>query len=667
MQSENIKKKIEELKEKIRLHDYLYYVMSQPEISDSEYDGLLRKLKEMEDANPAFRTADSPTVRISGGLLKGFKPIVHIRKMLSLDNTYSFKELKDWDDRVRKAGVKKYEYVVDPKIDGVSANLIYRKGALLSAATRGDSQTGEDVTENIKTISAIPLILRGKNIPELIEVRGEIYMGKKEFLALNKYRQSNNEVLFANPRNAASGSLKLLDRDRVRERKLNFFAHSLGELRGANIKTHWEFLQALKEWGIPGNPYSKLCGKMEEVIEYCFYIQQHRDNLGYDIDGMVVKINNISQQRTLGATAKSPRWAIAYKFPARQATTEILNINVNVGRTGVITPAAELRPVECGGVIIRNATLHNFDEIGRLNIRVGDVVLVERAGDVIPKVVKVVKNRGQKEFKVPAKCPVCGNKIVKEKEEDVAYRCINPMCPAQLERGLLHFASRGAMDIEGLGESVAVQLIQRAGVRSYADIYKLTAGDLSQLDLFKEKKIANLLGAIQKSKKRTLKHLIYALGIRHVGEKAASVLAEKFHTLENIIKAKKRDLEEINDVGPVMAEAIENYFSLPQTRKMIEELRKEGLNFKEERSASVIHTPLSGKRIVFTGELDGYSRHEAEEMTRRAGGILVSSVSRKTDIVVAGRNPGTKYNKAKLLGIDIIDEKNFSVMIKGIR
>lgn len=673
----DIKQKIETLRNRIREHDYNYYVLSQPKITDKEYDGLISRLKELEDKYPQHKTDDSPTLRVGGGILEGFKTVKHKQKMLSLDNTYSFDELDEWAERVSKGlGNKKgIEYVVEHKIDGVSANITYLKGNLTIGSTRGDGETGEDVTQNIRAIRVIPLALRGKAAPDFIEIRGEIYMGRRDFDILNKEREKAGDLLFANPRNAASGSLKLLDTGIVSKRRLSFFAHSLGEYsrhsgipqnagKGIGISDQWGFLRQLKEWGMCTNPSSKLCKNLDEVIEYCKQWRKKREKIGYDIDGIVVKVNSMAQQARLGFTLKSPRWAVAYKFPARQATTEVLKININVGRTGVITPTAELKPVECAGVIIRHATLHNFDEIRRLHIKEGDRVLIERAGDVIPKVVKVVEAKGRKPFAIPIICPACGEKIVKEKEEDVAYRCINPSCPAQLERGLLHFASRDALDIEGMGESVVSQLVNLKLVGNFADIYKLRSTDLLKLELFKEKKVNNLLNAILKSKAKPLSRLLYALGIRHVGEKAAFVLAQRFKVLDNLLAAKKEDLDNIYEVGPVIAAAIADYFSLASTKKLIEEMRKAGLNFKE----AVIETRktlLTGKKIVLTGELKDYTRPQAEELIRRAGGEPASSISKNTNFVLAGENPGSKYEKAKQLGVKIISEKEFSAIIRG--
>ncbi|MFH0855734.1 MAG: NAD-dependent DNA ligase LigA [Candidatus Omnitrophota bacterium] len=660
----DINKTIESLRKQIRQHDYLYYILSQPKISDKEYDDLMLRLQGLEDKHPEFKSDDSPTARVGGGILEGFKPVKHARKMLSLDNTYNFGELKEWEARVHKGLEKseKAEFVAELKIDGISVNLTYIKGKLAVGATRGDGEAGEDVTQNIKTIRAIPLLLLGEDIPEFIEIRGEIYMDRVEFNKLNQEREDEGEAVFANPRNAASGSLKLLDSGLMSRRRLNFFAHSLGESPGFKIKTHWEFLAQLKEWGVRANMHSKLCANLDEAIRYCNEWEKKRDNLTYDIDGIVIKVNDLGQQEELGFTLKSPRGQVAYKFPARQATTDVLKVSVNVGRTGVLTPTAVLRPVECAGVIIRNATLHNFDEIKRLNIKAGDRVLIERAGEVIPKVVKVVDSKGKEPFKIPDACPACAGKVIKEKEEDVAYRCINPFCPAQLERALLHFASRSAMDIEGMGEAVVSQLVRLKLVKSFADIYKLKKGDLEKLELFKEKKIENLLFGIKKSKQRTLSRLIYALGIRHIGGKAAFVLAREFKTLDKLLAARKEEFDNIYEIGPVMACSIVDYFSQNSSRKLMAELRKSGLSLQEETGGKK-SALFSGKTIIFTGQLKGFSRQKAEELARRLGANITSSVSKNTDFVVAGDGPGSKYDKALKLGVKIITEDEFFRLI----
>ncbi len=661
------KKEIEKLLREIRHNDYQYYIVSQPEISDKEYDSLLRRLKELEGEFPGLIAADSPTQRVSGGIQEGFRTLRHRQKMLSLDNTYSFDELKDWAQRVRKGlGEEDVEYVAELKIDGVSANLTYENGLLITGATRGDGEAGEDVTLNIKAIRPVPLRLQVDEPPGLIEIRGEVYLELKGFEAINKEREREGEPLFANPRNAASGSLKLLDAALTARRRLNFFAHSLGEMTNGRFKNHWDFLQELKRYGMRTNPESRLCKNLDEVFAFCNLWQEKRKNLSYEIDGVVVKVNGLSQHETLGTTLKSPRWAVAYKFPAHQVTTKLRDIIVSVGRTGVVTPIADLEPVECAGVTISRATLHNFDEIKRLDVRVGDRIILERAGQVIPKIVKAVdsvRTGREKIFKIPDDCTACGSKIVKEKEEDVAYRCINPSCPAQIEKGLIHFAGRSCMDIEGMGESVVRQLIERNLVKDFADIYYLKKEQLLTLELFKEKKAENLLSAIEASKRRGLSRLIYGLGIRHVGEKAAYVLAQKFKTLGNLIRVKKEDLESIYEVGPVISESIAVFFKQESIYKLIKKMSAAGLNMKEE-TMPPRKTPLTGKTAVFTGELESFSRPEAEDLARLAGGSASSIVSKNTDFVVAGSNPGSKYEKARKLGVKIITEKEFKEMLK---
>jgi DNA ligase (NAD+) len=665
--AEEIKHKIEALREKIRHHDYRYYALSQPEISDKEYDDLLRQLQELEGKYPQYKSADSPTLRVGGQVLEGFKTVRHRQKMFSLDNTYSFEELKDWVGRVHKGlGSEQAQYVAELKIDGVSANLTYEHGRLKIGATRGDGESGEDVSANIRTIRAIPLLLRGSASPELMEIRGEVYMESKDFNRLNQEREKSGEVLFANPRNATSGSLKLLDSSLVAKRKLNFFAHSLGEYRGGQLKSQWDFLAQLKEWGVRINPESKLCRDLEEVLDYCRLWQEKRDRLSYQIDGIVVKVNSLAQQKKLGFTLKSPRWAVAYKFPARQATTRLKNITVQVGRTGVITPVAELEPVECAGVVISRSTLHNFDEIARLGIKIGDRVILERAGEVIPKIVKAVdsvRTGKEKSFKIPQACPACGSPITKEKEEEVAFRCINPSCPAQIERGLMHFASRGAMDIEGMGEAVVKQLVEKGLVKDFSDIYSLREADLLKLELFKEKKARNLLTAIEKSKHQSLSRLIYGLGIRHVGEKAAYLLAQRFRSMEKLRQAKLAEFDAIYEVGQVMAGSVVAFLRQEATQRLLKKFQAAGLNL-EEHLAPVKKSAISGKTIVFTGELQNFSRLQAEALARSLGANASSSVSKNTDLVVAGEKAGSKYDKARKLGVKIIDEKQFKEMIK---
>ncbi|MFQ5867062.1 MAG: NAD-dependent DNA ligase LigA [bacterium] len=668
---EEVKRRVGKLREEIRHHDYRYYVLNQPEISDKEYDDLVKKLKQLEKQYPQLITPDSPTQRVGEKPLEGFKAVKHGVAMLSLDNTYSSEEIKEWAKRVHKGLLReKVEYVLELKIDGVGVSLTYEKGFFVVGATRGDGVIGDDITQNLKTIKSIPLRFLTSEplqLPDLIEVRGEVFMEKSDFEKLNQEKKKKGEALFANPRNAAAGSLKLLDSRLTAERKLNCFIHSFGTLSGGRIyKTHWEFLQSAKRLGLRVNPEVKLCKDIDEVISYCGDWEKKRGRLSYEIDGMVIKVNSLGQQKSLGYTMKSPRWAIAYKFPAEQATTTLKDIVLQVGRTGVITPVAVLEPVECGGVTISRATLHNFDEIKRLEVRIGDRVIVERAGEVIPKIVKVVESvrKGKREiFKVPEKCPVCGGRITKEKEEEVAYRCINPSCPAQLERGLVHFASRNAMDIEGLGESVVEQLVRSGLVKDFADIYSLRKWQFLKLELFAEKRAQNLLDAIKKSKERPLARLLFALGIRHVGEKAAETLAEEFGSLDALMEAKEEELERIPEVGPALAGSVREFFQQKEIKRLIDRLKKVELKLEQEivkRGPQI----LAGKTFVFTGDLKGYSRSEAEELVKNLGGKASSSVSRKTSYVVVGESPGSKYGKAKALEVPILSEEEFEKLIK---
>ncbi|MFA5319968.1 MAG: NAD-dependent DNA ligase LigA [Candidatus Omnitrophota bacterium] len=655
------KKEIERLREKIREHDYRYYILTDPKVSDKEYDDLMSRLKELEERHPELRSADSPTARVGGGISPGFIGVKHRVKMISLDNTYSLEELSAWYEKTSESlKVRSHPgLMAELKIDGVSIDLTYEQGILTSASTRGDGESGDNVTANVRTIRAIPLRLRGSKFPALVEVRGEIYMDKKDLEVLNSGAAENGQV-FANPRNAAAGSLKLLDSALVAARRLNFFAHSVGEIASGRPETHWELLREFEKWGVRVNPQNRLCKDIREVNDFCERWQKERDTLPYEIDGVVVKINSFSLQDDLGATSKSPRWARAYKFPAKQATTEVLNIGFNVGRTGVVTPTAELAPVPCAGVVIRNATLHNFDEIKRLDIRKGDRVLVERAGDVIPKIVKVVEQRGRVPYLPPEECPACGGKLFREKDEEVALRCINSSCPAQLERGLLHFASRAAMDIEGMGEAVVSQLVKLGFVRDFAGVYSLDEERLSQLEAFKEKKIGNLLAAIERSKTRSLERLIYGLGIRHVGERNAYTLATRYRDMEKLAAARQEELEHLVDIGPEISAAVTAYFAQPQTVALLSRLKEAGVNFRgapvvTEKSVSFFF----GKTVVFTGHLSSMERADAEELVLKQGGRVSSVVGKKTSLLVAGEKPGSKYEKAGELGVRVIDEKEF--------
>ncbi|MFA5059911.1 MAG: NAD-dependent DNA ligase LigA [Candidatus Omnitrophota bacterium] len=670
MDKTRAQKEIIRLSEEIELHNHRYYVLSQPTISDKEYDELLRCLIELEKQFPELRSAQSPTVRVGAKIDEAARAVAHKAKMYSLDNTYSAQELCEWEERVKKNLPGEHiEYVAELKIDGVSAALTYENGIFTLGATRGDGLTGEDVTHNIKTIRSIPLKLFGekdKDFPSVFEVRTEIYMNLEDFKILNQERKKQGEELFANPRNATSGSLKLLDSTMTAKRKLSSFVHSFGILRGEETpETHWDFLSSAKRYGFRVNEENRLCRTFQDVLDYCKKYQEKRSSIPYEVDGVVIKVNSLEQQRKLGATLKSPRWAVAYKFPAHQATTKVLDIVIQVGRTGVLTPVACLEPVACAGVMISRATLHNFDEIKRLGIKKGDRILLERAGDVIPKVIKVVEHSKEtsRAFQVPKKCPECGGDIVKEKTEDVAYRCVNIDCPKQLERRLVHFASRTAMDIEGLGEVVIAQLLEKGRVKNLADIYFLEKKDLLDLELFKDKKADNLLAAIQNSKKNSLSRLLYALGISNIGEKAAYTLAQKFLSLENIINAKAEDLENIHEIGEVMSYSLRDFFSKPATKKLVERLRQVGVSMLEPKNV-LADNRLEGKKFVFTGEMSEFSRSEAGELVKNLGGEIVSSVSKNTDFVVAGKSPGSKFDTAVKLGVKILNEQEFKEMIQ---
>jgi DNA ligase (NAD+) len=665
MNQTQAKKEIQVLTKAIEEHNHRYYALDDPVISDEEYDRLLKKLIDLEGAFPKLKSAASPTQRVGAKIQGDLPTIKHSLPMLSLDNTYSLEELKQWYERVVKGlnGLKP-SLVAELKIDGLSCAISYRNGHLALAATRGDGDTGEDVTHNAKTIRDIPLSLKGK-APALLEVRGEVYMDKKDFNILNQQRKDEGQVLFANPRNAAAGSLKLLDARLTAQRHLRFFVHSPGLwAKGPVPLTQWEFLEQVKRYGFVVNEHNRLCRDLDEVIAFCEEYASRRDEISFDVDGIVVKVNDLSQQKQLGFTLKSPRWAVAFKFPAHQASTIVKEIIVQVGRTGVLTPVAELEPVACAGVMISRATLHNFDEIKRLGVNCGDRVLLERAGDVIPKIIKVLEKHSKGEFVSPKLCPSCNGKIQKEKEKDVAYRCLNPICPKQLERLLVHFSSRGAMDIEGLGESVVGELLDKELVHDAADIYSLKKEQLLDLDLFADKKADNLLKAITNSKSRPLSKFLYGLGIANIGIKAAVNLAGHFGSLDAIISASTLQLQAIDEVGPVMAESVVEYFKQPQVKKLLAKFKVAGLKLSEP-PRQVSGNRLEGKKFLFTGELTGVTREEAGLWVQNQGGKVVGAVSKSLDYLVVGENPGSKLLQAKQLGITILNQKDFEDMAHG--
>lgn len=663
----DIEKEISALRSSIKRHDKLYYVMGKAEISDQEYDKLYRRLKDLEEKHPELVTPDSPTQRVGGKPIKEFATVKHLMPMTSLDNTYSADEVRQFDERVRK-GLKggAVEYVVELKFDGVSASLLYEDGVWKRGATRGDGEKGDDVTANLRTIRSIPLELNSASgtHPKLVEVRGEVYMTKKALHDINIEKEKDDEEPFANPRNAAAGSLKLLDPKTVAKRHLDIFIWGIGHCEGKKFDTHLEVLDYLKKSGFKVNPHYKLCRSIDEVIEYCDSWEPKKDNLDFEVDGMVIKVNSLAQHETLGYTSKSPRWAIAYKFPAEKALTEVLDIIIGVGRTGAITPVAILKPVHLSGTTVSRATLHNFEEIERLGVKIGDKVYVEKSGEIIPKVLSVAteKRTGkEKAFIVPNKCPACGAKLVKLAEE-VVLRCENAGCPAQIKEAILHFASRNAMDIENMGQAVVNQLVDKGLVRDYGDIYSLKQEEIKSLDRMAEKSAKNLIDAIERSKTNELSRLIYGLGIRHVGENSAWVLAEHFGSIDKLKSAGSNDLTKINEIGPVMAESILAFFSSMENLKILEKLGRALHGIKRnERKAQ--QGKLSGKSIVVTGTLKSYSRSEIEGIIRKLGGNPSSSVSKNTDYLVCGEDAGSKLDKAKNLGIKIIKEEDFKKLI----
>ncbi len=664
---EEVRKEVERLRELINYHNIKYYRDDSPEISDAEYDELFRRLVELEKKYPELITPDSPTQRVGAPPLEKFEKVAHITPMFSLDNAMNEDELIEFDKRIKRmlGTTRAIEYVAEPKIDGLAINLVYENGKFVRGATRGDGITGEDVTPNLRTIRELPLRFLDKNPPELVEIRGEVYMKIDEFKKLNEERERKGEPLFANPRNAASGSVRQLDSNITASRKLHLFVYQLGEVRGKEFKSQWDVLNQLRDWGFPVQERIKLCKDINEVVEFYRQLIEERDNFEYEIDGLVVKVNSLELWRRLGETARAPRWAIAAKFPARQKTTKIKDIIVQVGRTGALTPVAILEPVEVGGVIVKRATLHNQDEIDRKDIRIGDTVIIQRAGDVIPEVVKPVVERrpkNAKKFQMPERCPVCGSKVVRPEGEAI-HRCININCPAQIKERIKHYASRNAMNIEGLGDRIVELLFERGLVKSIADLYRLKKSDLMVLPGFASKSAQNLLDAIEASKKTTFARFLYALGIRHVGEHTAQLLAEHFKNIDELAKASIEELMTIEGIGPEVASSIHDFFANPENQKLIKELFELGVSFEEEKKPSA-ETPLSGKTVVLTGALDSMTREQAKVLIQKAGGKVGSSVSRKTDLVVVGKDPGSKYDKAKKLGIRMIGEKEFIELLK---
>ncbi len=662
----DVKKRIERLRSEIRRHDYLYYVLNRPEISDRQYDKLFVELKSLEEANPQLITADSPTQRVSERPIEGFKSVRHAAAMLSIDNTYSAEELRAFDERVAKGlGGRDYDYVVELKIDGLAINLRYEKGRLVTAATRGDGEVGDDVTANVRTIKAVPLVLLGGGeAGDVLEARGEVYMPTSAFAELNRLRTEAGEPRFANPRNAAAGSLKLLDARITAARNLSFFAYSIGQVSMPLAENHWQSLQKFKKLGLPVNPNIRRAKNIDEALNICLGWGEKRSKLDYQIDGMVIKVSRFEQRAVLGATGRAPRWCISYKFPAEQAETIVESIDVQVGKSGILTPVANLKPVQLAGTTVKRASLHNFDELNRLDVRKGDTVLVEKAGEIIPQVVEVKKQlrpAGTEPFKIPAKCPNCASAVAKD-EAGVYIRCVSPDCTAQLKERLRYFAGRGQMDIENLGTALIEQLVDTGLVKNFADLYKLGKEELAGLERMAEKSAGNVIEAIEKSKTQVLWRFIAALGIRHIGGQSAQILAERFGSLDGLMAADEETLASIDQIGPTMAESVSEYFRDPKNVEVIKKIRKAGVRLQQPQGRGT--NKLAGKTIVVTGALEGLSRQEAEQAIRDAGGKVASSVSKKTDFVLAGEKAGSKLEKAQKLGVKVINEKEFLEMIK---
>jgi len=667
--AKNVEREIEKLRDDIRYHEHCYYVLNDPEISDYEFDKLMRRLQDLEREHPQLVTSDSPTQRVGGQPAAEFPKVRHSVQMLSLDNTYSVEELKDFDRRVRElSGRSQVEYVGELKLDGLSMALTYEDGFLTRGVTRGDGMEGEDVTGNVRTIRSVPLridpkMLRAVGWPKRFEVRGEVIMTHRAFEQVNAQREAAGEPKFANPRNAAAGSMRQLDPRIVAERKLDIYLYQLLVDGGLALPEHWKALDALAKMGFKVNSHRRLCRSFEELLAFIQEWETKRDSLEYEIDGIVVKVNDARLWAELGTTAKSPRWAVAYKYPARQATTQVVNIRAQVGRTGTLTPVADLEPVDVGGVTVSHATLHNMDEIERLGVKIGDTVLIQRAGEVIPQVVKVVKQAPDgREFRMPNKCPVCGGDVYRS-EGEVAYRCVNAACAAKLKETLLYFAGRRAMNIDGLGDKLVDQLVDKGLVRDVADLYSLTHEQLANLERMADKSASNLLAEIENSKKVELARVIFAIGIRFVGERTGQFLSDHFGSLDKLAKATEEELYEVEEVGPKVAESILHFFREPQNLKVLKKLRDAGLQF-EQKKVRKAEGKLAGKQFVLTGTLPTYSRDEATRLIEEAGGRVVGSVSKKTDYVVVGADPGSKLDKARSLGVKTIDEAELLKLLK---
>ncbi|MFC0523664.1 NAD-dependent DNA ligase LigA [Pontibacillus salicampi] len=655
----NSQERIQELRKELEKYNYEYHVLDTPSVSDYEYDKRMQELVSLEEEYPELITADSPSQRVGGKPLDAFEKVQHVIPMLSLGNAFNEEDLRDFDKRVQDGIGEQVSYVCELKIDGLAISLRYEDGLFVQGATRGDGTTGEDITVNLRTIRSIPL-----RMPEgeTIEVRGEAFMPHRSFIALNEAKEENGEEPFANPRNAAAGSLRQLDPKIAASRNLDIFLYGVGQWDAGELESHSERLEYLKKLGFKTNPEWRKCATIEEVIAYVQEWTEARNQLNYEIDGIVIKVDHLDQQEELGFTAKGPRWAIAYKFPAEEAITKLTDIELSVGRTGAVTPTAILEPVKVAGTTVQRASLHNEDLIREKDIRIGDTVVIKKAGDIIPEVVRVVwdeRTGDEEEYHMPEACPECGSDL-ERLEEEVALRCINPNCPAQLREGLIHFVSRNAMNIDGLGEKVIALLFRENLVHTIADLYKLDKEELLKLERMGEKSADNLLEAIEASKQNSLERLLFGLGIRFVGSKAATTLAQHFETMDRLREATFEELIEIHDVGEKLADSVVRYFEKPQVLELMEELHSLGLNLEylgPKKSEQIEDSLLSGKTVVITGKMEIFSRSEAKEKVEAYGGKVTGSVSKKTDIVIAGEDAGSKLEKAQELGIEVWDEQ----------
>lgn len=653
-------KRVKELHKLLNQYNYEYHILDRPSVPDSEYDKLLHELIALEEEFPQLKTATSPTQRVGGQVLEGFKKVEHQIPMLSLGNAFNETDLRDFDRRVRQAVGEDVSYVCELKIDGLAVSLRYEDGQFVQGSTRGDGSVGEDITVNLRTVRSIPLQLQ---LPVTIEVRGEVFMPKNSFERLNSLREEKGEELFANPRNAAAGSLRQLDPKIAASRNLDVFLYAIAQNSGAEIQRHSEGLNYLDELGLKTNKERRVCHSIDDVLKYIEEWQEKRPSLPYEIDGIVIKVDSYGQQNALGTTVKSPRWAIAYKFPAEEVVTKLLDIEISVGRTGVLTPTAILEPVRVAGTTVGRASLHNEDLIREKDIRIGDFVVVKKAGDIIPEVVRALFDRrtgSEEPYAMPTHCPECNSDLVRL-DEEVALRCINPKCPAQIREGLIHFVSRNAMNIDGLGERVITQLFEENLIKDVADIYKLTQEELLGLERMGEKSVTNLLNAIEASKENSLERLLFGLGIRHVGAKAAKILAQNYEHIDQLARATEEDLKSINEIGEKMANSIATYFELPEAQELIEELRNSGVNLAYKgpklQEAAAQDSLLAGKTVVLTGKLEQLTRNDAKEKLELLGAKVTGSVSKSTHIVIAGEDAGSKLTKARELGIEIWNEE----------